>query len=298
MKKCKFGFKIAEGCSYLDWSTEEICKHLRSLGYTAVEWITETLNPYEKTLEEIQEVVKISNTYGLDVSEVVVQKDLVMLDEAERQANIEYVLKCIEVYAKAGIQVINLFTGPRPWIENPVLVGKDISEGQAWDMVFEAYDKFVPAAEANGIQLAVEGVWGHVCRDFYTTQYLLNRYNSPNLGVNYDPSHDILNGNTDVAWAIKQWGKERIKHIHLKDAAGWYCKDTVGVMKDTRFVFPLLGEGKIDWKAFENALDEIGYEGAMVVEFESFDYLAKILDGSMQKAAEISMDHIKKLFTC
>ena len=250
------------------------------------------------SLSEIKDVVRISKEHGLEVTEVVVQKDLVMLDEKERQANIDYVLKCIEVYGQAGIPVINLFTGPRPWIENAILVGKDLSESQAWDMVFEAFDQFVPAAEKQGIALAVEGVWGHVCRDFYTTQFLINRYNSPILGVNYDPSHDILNGNTDVAWAIKQWGKERIKHVHLKDAAGWYCKDTVGVMKDTRFVFPLLGEGKIDWKAFIAAMDEIGYEGGMVVEFESFDYLAKILDGDIHKAAQISMDHIKKLFDC
>lgn len=296
MSEYKIGFKVAEGCSYLEWETEQICQHLKNLGYTAIEWITETLNPYEMSLEEIKSVIKISNDYGLEVSEIVVQKDLLILDEEKRQANIQYVLKCIEVYAKAGIKVINLFTGPRPWISNPVVVGRDISENRAWDMVFEAYDKLVAAAEEHGIQLAVEGVWGHLCRDFFTTQFLINHYNSPALGVNYDPSHDILHGNMDVAWTIRQWGKDRIKHVHLKDAAGWYSNDTVGQMKDSRFVFPLLGEGKVDWKAFIKAMDEIGYDGAMVVEFESFDYLNNILDGNMQKAAEISMEHVKKLF--
>lgn len=296
MSKYKIGFKIAEGCNFLEWKPEQICRCLKELGYTAVEWITETLNPYEKSLEEIQNVIKISNDCGLEVSEIVVQKDLVLLDEEKRQSNIAYVLKCIEVYAQAGIKVINLFTGPRPWISHSVVIGRDISEAQAWDMVFEAYDMFVPAAEKFGIELAVEGVWGHMCHDFFTTQFLLNRYNSPALGINYDPSHDILSGNMDVSWVIRQWGKDRIKHVHLKDAAGWYSNDTVGVMKDSRFVFPLLGEGKVNWKAFINALDEIGYEGAMVVEFESFDYLNNILDGNMQKAAELSMEHVKKLF--
>ncbi len=296
MNQYKIGFKISEGCSYLKWDTDQICRHLHSLGYTAVEWITESLNPYEMSLNEIKNVIKTSEDHGLEVSEIVVQRDLVSLNEEERKRNIQYVLKCIETYAEAGVKVINLFTGPRPWIENPVITGRDLSEGDAWNMVFEAYDQFVLAAERYGIKLAVEGVWGHLCHDFFTTQFLVNHYNSSALGVNYDPSHDILCGNMDVAWAIRMWGKDRIKHVHLKDAVGWYLKDMAGNMKDGRFVFPLLGEGKVEWQAFIYALNEIGYDGAMVVEFESFDYLRNILGGSMQKAAEISMDNVRTLF--
>lgn len=296
MDNRKIGFKIAEGSSYLKWKPEEICRHLSSLGYRAVEWVTESLDWREMSVQEIRNVIKTSNDCGLEVSEIVVQRDLISLDAGKRKETIDYVLRCIDVYREAGVDVINLFTGPRPWIENPLIVGKDLSEGEAWNMVFEAYDQFVPAAEKNGMQLAVEGVWGHMCHDFFTTQFLLNRYNSPVLGVNYDPSHDILCGNTDVSWFIHQWGKDRIKHVHLKDAVGWYLKDTVGHLKDSRFIFPLLGEGKINWKAFIEALDDIGYDGAMVVEFESFDYLKNILDNSMQKAAEISMEQVRKLF--
>ena len=38
-------------------------------------------------------------------------------------------------------------------------------------------------------------------------------------------------------------------------------------------LFPVLGEGFVDWKSFIAAVEEIGYEGVMSVEFESFKYL-------------------------
>ena len=59
-----------------------------------------------------------------------------------------------------------------------------------------------------------------LCHDFYTAKFLIDYFNSQYLGVNFDPSHDILAGNMDIGWIIRQWGKERIKHIHLKDAVG------------------------------------------------------------------------------
>ena len=284
------GFKIGfmPRGSYMEWPIEKICKDLREIGYDAVEWSTDILNPQILTPDEIKNVVDVSESLGLDVSEVVVQRDLVTPDEEERSANIDYTLECIRVYGQAGIKTINLFTGPRPWIDEPVKIGKEIGEGQGWNMVLQAFDRFVPEAEKYGVNLAVEGVWGMLAHDFYTTWYLINHYDSPALGVNFDPSHDILCDNKDVGWIIRQWGKDRIKHVHLKDA--------VGIMEDGRFVFPLLGEGKVDWKAFLATMDDIDYSGTMSVEFESFDYLGNILKGNMHEAARISMDNIRTLF--
>ena len=292
----KIGFLIADGSSFAKQNPENVCQQLKELGYSAIEWTTDFLNPFCKSSDEISEIVKLSNSYGLEVGEVVVQKDLIVTSIEEYEKNTEYIIKCIESYSKAGIKTINLFTGPRPWIENAIRVGYDIDYSEAWNRAFSSFDKFVVAAEKHNMNLAVEGVWGHLCRDFFSTWFLITHYASNNLGVNYDPSHDILAGNTDVGWTIRQWGKNRIKNIHLKDAVGWYMNDTVGQMKDTRFVFPIFGEGKVNWKSFITALDEIGYDGAMSVEFESFDYLNNVLDGDMYKAAEISINNIRKVF--
>ena len=265
----KFGFFI--GGSYREKPLNEACNHLKQLGYDCVEFHSDI------HFDELD----------MEISEIVVQRDLIVLDEAERMENIDYTVKCIEKCAKQGINTINIFTGPVPWLERPLIIDKDIKAGTAWDMVFDAFDKLIPVAEKHGVSLALENVWGMLCNDFFTAQYLVNSINSPALGVNYDPSHDILAGNFDVGWIIRQWG-ERIKHVHLKDA--------VGIGKMGQFVFPLLGEGLVDWKAFFTALKDIGYNGACSVEFESYDYLKNILNGSMEEAAKISMDTIDNYF--
>ena len=283
------GFKIGfiPGGSYRKMACGEICADLRSIGYDAVEWFLDFVHPDTMSVSEIKNVFDESKAAGLEVSEIIVQQDLVVLDSDERKRNAELVLRCIELYASLGVNTINLFTGPQPWLAKPVRVGFEIKAGDAWAMVFDAFDRFVPAAEKNGMALAVENVFGMLCHDFFTNQHLNRRYNSPCLGVNFDPSHDVLSGNLDSGWLAEQWGKDKIKHVHLKDAAG--------VPRMGEFVFPLLGEGRVNWPAFAAAMKKINYEDVMSVEFESFDYLKNILGGDMSKAARISMDAVRIL---
>jgi sugar phosphate isomerase/epimerase len=67
-------------------------------------------------------------------------------------------------------------------------------------------------------------------------------------------------------------------------------------MQGEDFMFPLIGEGSVDWDGFFLALDEIGYSGYLTVEYESFDYYEKILKKDPVKAAELSMEQLKQLF--
>ena len=166
-------------------------------------------------------------------------------------------------------------------------LGRDLTEGQAWDMVRAAFDVLVPLAEAARIDLAVEGVFGHLVHDYYTTLELLRHYDSPRLGVNFDPSHGILVGN-DIPWAVRQWGS-RIRHFHLKDAVG-----RAGMFGET-FVFPLLGEGQVPWAEFFGAVEAIGYEGYLSVEFESWEYYRQVLGNDPLAAARLSMDLLRVL---
>ncbi len=137
------------------------------------------------------------------------------------------------------------------------------------------------------MQLAVEGVFGHLVHDYYTTLELLRHYDSPALGINLDPSHGVLVGN-DIPWVIRQLGS-RIRHVHLKDAVG-----RPGMFGDT-FVFPLLGEGVVPWADFFAALDDIGYEGYLTVEFESWDYYRQVLGSDPVEAARLSLQILARL---
>lgn len=126
-------------------------------------------------------------------------------------------------------------------------------------------DKIIPVAEQAGVKIAVEAVYGMVCREYYTLSDLLRRYDSPNFGVNYDPSHMELHYN-NVEWTIHQL-KDRIFHVHVKDVAG-----TPGKFMNDTFIFPFLGEGRVNWPGFFRAMQAIGYEGPLSIECETFDY--------------------------
>jgi sugar phosphate isomerase/epimerase len=266
---------------------DDTCDILKRIGYDAVEWPISVLCPNTNNVRVLDDIMKRTKSHDLAVSEVVVQQDYVVADHESRQRNINYTTRCIETLSSVGVKVINLYTGPVPWNKNPVRLGQDMDQGRAWDMVFRAFDQFVPLAEKHHIYLAIENVWGMLCSDFYTAWYLINHYRSPYLGVNYDPSHDILAGNNDIGWIIRQWGADQIFHIHLKDAAGTTEKG--------RFVFPLIGEGHVNWCSFFSTLREIGYSNYASVEFESFSYLKAILNNDMGAAAALSYDLLKKV---
>ncbi len=280
----KVGFDVCLGFTAME--PEEVLRTLSEIGYKAVEWTLAHLDPRTKSVKEIKQVVDLTKQYDMEVSEVVVQQDLVVLDENMRKKTTDFVLQCIQTFSEAGITTINLFTGPKAWQSDAPRIGKDITEGKAWDMVYKAFDIFVPQAEKFKVNLAVEPVFCMLCHDYYTTRPLIDNYDSDYLGVNLDPSHDVLAGNLDVGWIVKSWGN-KIKHVHLKDA--------VGIQVPGKFIFPLLGEGNVDWTSFFKALDEINYDGYLSVEFESFKYYEQILGSDIKKVAVLSWDNLKKL---
>jgi len=283
------GWKVGFTASldFCSWKPERVVEALSKIGYGGVEWTLSHFNPETKSIEELETLVKTTRDHGLEISEIVVQQDLVEPDEKVRRERIDMVKRCIKAAGEAGVDTLNLFTGPSPSDPNSPKILRSIQEGEAWSMVLGAFDELVEEAERYGVYLAVEAVFGHLCHDYYTLKELLDNIDSEYLGVNMDPSHYALYRN-DVSWVVKRLG-DKIKHVHMKDVVG-----RPGIHGED-FIFPLLGEGVVDWKGFLEALRSIGYEGFLSVEFESFEYYAKILGKDPVKAAKISMEQLKQL---
>ena len=287
----RYGFLA--GLDFASMPAARVADELAALGYVAVSWPLARFDPSSIPDSGRRQLLSDTRAAGLAVSEWVVQIDFVHLEAGAREARVRQAADAVR--AVAGLDLggqpapapVNLFTGPAPWDPTAPRLGRDLSEGQAWDMVRGAFDVLVPLAEEAGIDLAVEGVWGHLAHDYYTTLELLRHYDSPRLGINMDPSHGVLAGN-DIPWAVRQWGS-RIRHFHLKDAVG-----RPGMDGET-FLFPLLGEGKVPWAGFFGAVDAIGYEGHLSVEFESWDYYRQVLGSDPVAAARLSMELLGRL---
>lgn len=276
----KKGF-LANG-EMLGWEPERLCAFLKETGYDSVELISDIIFANGRDGSDFRAA---ADKAGISISELLVQRDFVVLDAEQRKKDIEITKENVRKAAAMGVDVVNFFTGPVPWMPDSIKVGQQVSMSDAWGMVFGAFDEILPLAEKLGVKIAVENVWGMLAHDFYTNQFLIKHYDSDNLGVNLDPSHDVLYGNTDTAFIVKTWGK-KIFHVHVKDA--------VGVAGMGTFVFPLLGEGNVNFKAFFEALKEIGYEGTASIEFESWAYRQNILGGSHAATAAPSLEFLKK----
>lgn len=266
---------------------EQVVGHLAALGYHGVEWTLAHFHPGAHSPAQLARVAEVTREAGLGLSELVVQQDLVTLDEAARKERIALTIDCVRACADCGIPAVNVFTGPAPWDPAAPKLGRDITEGAAMDLVESAFSEILSVAEDVGVDLALEAVFGMACRDYYTTQELLRRLPSPRMNINMDPSHLVLYRN-DVGMAVRAYG-ERIVHVHLKDVIGVPpdCGDS--------FLFPLLGEGLVDWPGFVGHLDAIGYDGYLSVEFESFGYYQAVLKGDPVAAARLSMEQIRAL---
>jgi sugar phosphate isomerase/epimerase len=88
---------------------------------------------------------------------------------------------------------------------------------------------------------------------------------SPNLGIEYDPSHPVMMFMDYLEWVYHY--RDRIVHVHAKDAeVVWREIRRNGIYADGAFRYRLPGLGDVDWGQLISALIEIGYRGALDIE--------------------------------
>jgi sugar phosphate isomerase/epimerase len=281
----RFGFMAS--LDFAESQPEMVVAALAEIGYGAVGWTLAQFDPRKGSAKRLDRLVCLTRGAGLQISELVVQQDLLTTDVELRGRRARIIEDCVMAAADCGVTVLNIFTGPATWEPGALRIPEEMAEGEAWDLLVRCYEPVVELAEKHKILLALEPAFKMLCHDYYSTEEFFRRLDSEWLGINLDPSHLVLYGN-DVPWVIRRWSR-KIKHVHLKDV--------VGKLGDPGhdFMFPLLGEGLVPWGSFFAVLEEIGYRGFLSVEFESFGYYARILRNDPCEAARLSMFQIERL---
>jgi len=96
---------------------------------------------------------------------------------------------------------------------------------------------------------------------------------SENFGLNYDPSHQLLQ-QMDYIKPIYEF-KDKIFHVHIKDIKIYKDKlDDVGIFATPlEYLSPKLPSlGDIDWRSLMSALTDIRYKGPVCIEVEDKAY--------------------------
>jgi sugar phosphate isomerase/epimerase len=219
-------------------------------------------------------IKQLQTTYGVYISGLGYYPNPLDPDKAKSQYYIDHICALIEVAAALGIPVVNTFIGRNPNInlqENIQLFKK------LWRPIIEKAKKedikigiencpmwFTEDEWPAGKNLAVSpAVWSQLFEIFPT----------PLFGLNYDPSHMIWQMMDPLA-PIYNF-KERLHHIHLKDAKLYPEKlNQVGILANPlQYHSPKLpGLGDVPWGRFFAALTDVRYRGPVVIEVEDKAY--------------------------
>ncbi len=195
-----------------------------------------------------------------------------------------------------GLDTVNTFVG-RDW---------QLGVDENWPRFLEVWRLLVAFAEDHGVRIGIENCPMSFTRDewpggknLFTTPVIWRRafgdIPSKNLGLNYDPSHFVLQ-QMDPSSPLKEF-QDRIFHVHAKDVRIRRDRlDEVGV-----FAHPLEwhqpripGFGEMDWARFLGDLMATRYRGPVCIEVED-DTFGRDLQGR-QSALKVAGNILRPYF--
>ncbi len=235
------------------------------------------------TEEKAAEINAYCKSKGVEISSLAYYPNPLDPNKEKADAAIAHIYKLMDASKMLGVNMIGTFIGRDP--------SKNVDENI--ELVKEVWTPIVRYAEKIGVKIAIEN-----CPMLFTNDEWPGGQNimtspanwrkvfavldSPNLGLNFDPSHFVWQ-QMDYVKAIYDF-KDKIFHVHYKDIKMYPEKlAEVGVMATPlQYMSPKIpGLGDVNWSKFISALTDIRYEGYSVIEIED-------------KAFEKSLDDAKR----
>jgi sugar phosphate isomerase/epimerase len=238
----------------------------------------------------------LSQKHGVTYSALGFYPNALDPDDAVSKAAVEHLKKVILAAEKMGLENVNSFIG-RDWT-------KSVDEN--WPRFLKVWRPLIKFAEDHGVKIGIENCPMLFTRDEWpggknlmTSPAIWSRafgdIDSPNFGLNFDPSHFVLQ-HMDPFSPLREFAS-KLFHFHAKDVKiRREALNDVGV-----FAFPLQwhqprlpGYGEIDWARYIGALMEIGYYGPVCIEVED-DTFGKTLEGR-QRAIKVAGNVLRPFF--
>lgn len=195
--------------------------------------------------------------------------------EGVNERAIEEMKRTARAAQKLGVSVVNGFTGSSIWhllYSFPPVPQSMIDRG--FDLLAERWNPILDVFEECGVRFALEVHPTEIAFDLYTAQRALEALgHRKEFGFNFDPSHLHWQGVDSVEF-IRAF-PDRIYHVHIKDAIVTLNGRT-GILAshinfgDARrgWDFRSPGRGGINFEEIIRALNDIGYNGPLSVEWE------------------------------
>jgi sugar phosphate isomerase/epimerase len=193
---------------------------------------------------------------------------------------VNHLKKVIKAAAVLGLTNVNTFVG-RDWTK---------SVDDNWPRFLKTWRPLVTFAEGHGVKVGIENCPMSFTKDEWpggknlmTTPVIWRRafsdLSSKNFGLNYDPSHFVLQ-HMDPASPLREF-QDKLFHLHAKDVKIRHDRmNEVGILAHPlEWHQPRIpGYGEMDWGKFMSALMETTYRGPVCIEVED-DTFGKALEG-------------------
>jgi sugar phosphate isomerase/epimerase len=195
--------------------------------------------------------------------------------EGVRGRAAEWMADTARAAAALGVTLVNGFTGSSIWhmlYSFPPNDFADIDRG--YDDFAERWNPIIDAFDREGVKFGLEVHPTEIAYDFATTRRALAAIgNREGFGINFDPSH-FAHQFLDSAAFVEEFA-ERVYHVHVKDSRKTLDgrKSILGghlnfgeAERGWDFVSP--GHGDVDFKSLLRALNRVGYDGPLSIEWE------------------------------
>lgn len=195
--------------------------------------------------------------------------------EAKRKWAIEAMKQTAQAAANMGLKVVNGFTGSPIWhylYSFPAVSASDVDG--AFEKLSELWNPILDVFRKVGVKFALEVHPTEIAYDIVTAERALKALKRrPEFGFNFDPSH-LHWQLVDPVRFIREFS-DRIYHVHMKDAA-LQLDGRSGILGShlpfgdpaRGWDFRSLGRGGVKFEEIIRALNAIGYQGPLSVEWE------------------------------
>lgn len=245
------------------------------------------------TKEKADEINKYCADKGVVISSLGYYPNTMDPDLEKRQTYINHIHALIDASAMLSVNMVTTFLGRDPQ--------KNVEENL--ELVKEVWPPILSHAEKKGVKIAIENCPMLFTKDEWpggqnlmtspaNWRKIFSILDSPNLGINYDPSHFVWQ-QIDYIKPLYEF-KDKIFHVHYKDIKIFQDKlNDVGIMAyPLEYMSPKLpGLGDVDWGKYVSALTDIQYDGYSVIEVED-----KAFEGSLEdskRAVKLSAKYLR-----
>ena len=222
------------------------------------------------TKERAAEIKKYCAEKNVEISSLAYYPNTMDPDVEKRKGYISHLYKLIDASSMLDVNMITTFVGRDP--------KKNVSENL--ELVKEVWPPIVKYAQEKDVKIGIENCpmlftedeWPggqNIMTSPANWRKVFGIIDSPNFGINYDPSHFVWQ-QIDYIKPLYEF-KDKIFHVHYKDIKVYKDKlDDAGIMAvPLEYMTPKLpGLGDVDWGKYVSALTDIGYNGCTCIEVE------------------------------